>query len=74
MDRQVGGGSYKYRRCRWRGREVWEGNGRTKVLISMLGVDSSEDQKVKGVSNYPANSDTTNGKHTYADVVLKKKE
>ena len=32
------------------------------------------DQKVKGVSNYPANSDTTNGKHTYADVVLKKKE
>ena len=31
------------------------------------------DQKVKGVSNSPANSDTTNGKQTYPDVVRKKR-
>ena len=29
------------------------------------------DEKVKVVSNYPANSNTTNGKQIYVDVVLK---
>ena len=35
--------------------------------------DSVGDQKIKGVSNSPANSDTTNGKELFEDAVRKGK-